>query len=289
MTASTPKSIDGEVLAGYEAGIEKGRLRTDLGHIEFDRTMEILREFLPPAPAVVCDIGGAYGEYAWPLAALGYETHLFDLSPANIRMSAELAAEWPGVALAAAETADARSIGRPDGFADAILFMGPMYHITERHERQAALAECRRLLKPGGRLFTGAISRYATALWATTVFGAKNDLLAEPAFQGMIEREIATGHHIRPEDSAYHGIGRSYFHLPRELAEELAEAGFSGNDVRGILGGGWLAPDLDGVWQDPVRRGAVMRIVRLMEKEESLLGLSTHLLAISEKPGRGNG
>ena len=90
------KTIDTAVLAGYNAGIERDRLKTGIGLIEFERTKEILRELLPKPPAVIYDIGGAYGEYAWWLASLGYEVHLFDLSETNIAMSAELAAEYPG-------------------------------------------------------------------------------------------------------------------------------------------------------------------------------------------------
>ena len=56
----------------------------------------------------------------------------------------------------------------PGASADAILFMGPMYHIVEYEERLRAIRECSRLLKPGGKLFTAAITRYATILWATT-------------------------------------------------------------------------------------------------------------------------
>ena len=82
------KTIDKDVLAGYNAGVEKGRLHTDLGLIEFERTKELLLETLPPAPAVIYDIGGGYGEYAWWLASLGYRVHLFDLSETNIRLSA---------------------------------------------------------------------------------------------------------------------------------------------------------------------------------------------------------
>lgn len=74
------KTIDKTVLAGYNAGIEKDRLRTGMGIIEFERTKEILVEKLPKAPAVIYDIGGGYGEYAWWLASLGYEVHLFDIS-----------------------------------------------------------------------------------------------------------------------------------------------------------------------------------------------------------------
>ena len=54
------KTIDNTVLAGYNAGIERDRLRTGIGLIEFERTKEILLEKLPKPPAVIYDIGGGY-------------------------------------------------------------------------------------------------------------------------------------------------------------------------------------------------------------------------------------
>ncbi|MBQ1349182.1 MAG: hypothetical protein IIY61_00830, partial [Ruminococcus sp.] len=89
------KAIDKSVPAYYAAGREYHRLRENIGLIEFERTKEIILENLPKPPAVIYDIGGAYGEYSWWLAHLGYEVHLFDLSETNIRMSAELAEEYP--------------------------------------------------------------------------------------------------------------------------------------------------------------------------------------------------
>lgn len=115
----------------HDAGIERERLRTGIGIIEFERTKEILLEKLPKPPAVIYDIGGACGEYSWWLASMGCEVHLFDLSENNISMSAELAAEYPGVKLASAIVCDARSLPRPDKSADEILLMGPLYSITE--------------------------------------------------------------------------------------------------------------------------------------------------------------
>lgn len=277
------KSIDADVLAGYNRGVERGRLKRGLGLVEEARTRELLCQLLPPPPAVVYDIGGGYGEYAWFLADKGYQVHLFDLAQGNIAMSGELAADYPGRALAAAQVCDARSVPRADGSCDALLMMGPLYHIVDPAERAAALAEARRLLRPGGRLFAAAITRYATALWAATVFGRDNELLSEAAFCKMVAHELATGDHIRPADSAYHGMGRSYFHLPGEFCAELEAAGFGAVDLRGVVGPGWLAPCLDDRWDDPAYREGVLRLVRLLEKEDSLMGLSTHLLAICEK------
>jgi hypothetical protein len=39
-----------EVLDFYNSGIEKGRLHTNIGLIEFARTKEILMDLLPPPP-----------------------------------------------------------------------------------------------------------------------------------------------------------------------------------------------------------------------------------------------
>lgn len=69
------KTIDKTVLARYNAGIEKNRLRTGIGIIEFERTKEILLENLPKPPAGIYDIGGGYGEYSWWLASLGYKEY----------------------------------------------------------------------------------------------------------------------------------------------------------------------------------------------------------------------
>ena len=277
------KTIDEHVLAGYNAGIERDRLHTDLGLIEFARTKELLRENLPQPPAVVYDIGGGYGEYSWWLASLGYEVHLFDISKTNIAMSEELSSSYPGVDLAKREVADARAIARPDGSADAILLMGPLYHIVDRAERILALKESFRLLKKSGVLFTAAITPYATLLWATTVFGARNRLLEEDAFMSMIARELDDGEHIRPANSGYNGMGRSHFHSAHELKAELSEGGFHSHTVHGVVGCAWLAPDIDELWKQPSSREALMNTVRLLDTGEDIIGLSTHLLAVSHK------
>ena len=46
---------------------------------------------MPSAPAVVLDIGGAAGAYAFPLADQGYEVHLIDPVPLHIEQAQEYA------------------------------------------------------------------------------------------------------------------------------------------------------------------------------------------------------
>ena len=112
---------------------------------------------------MIYDIGGAYGEYAWWLASLGYTVHLFDLSETHIAMSAELAAEYPGTKLASTRVCDTRAVPMPEKSADAVLLMGPLYSITEYEERILAVKESCRLLKDDGLLFSAAL--HPTACW----------------------------------------------------------------------------------------------------------------------------
>ena len=266
--------MDPKGLASYNAGVEVGRLHHNLGLIEFARTKEILLEELPPAPAVIYDIGGGYGEYAFFLAEQGYEVHLFDLAETHIRMARE--AEHAGM-LAAAEVADACSIPRGKGTADAILLFGPLYHLTERDERARCLAECKRLLKPGGKLFTANITCFATALKYIELYDRRPVLDDEDAYR-MIEATVRTGLHRGNE------IGLVYFHRPNELREEISAAGFADVELRGVIGPAWIIRKLDEVWRDTGKKEAILRVVRLLEKEESLMGFSTHFLSISHRP-----
>ena len=281
------KTIDKGALAFYEAGAEFGRLRNGIGRIEFARTKEILMDTLPEPPAVICDIGGAYGEYAWWLTSLGYEVHLFDLSEKNIAMSSLLREEYPGCSLASSEVADAREVPREDNSADAVLLMGPVYHITDYGERLRAIRESFRVLKTGGKLYCAALTPFSVLLHNITIYepfaeGGRRRL-EEECFLRMVERELKDGCHINPDNKNYAGIASAHFHTAAKLREELMEGGFSSTRVHGIMGGAWLVPDLDSVWEDETTREALMNTVRLIDEHEEIIGLSGHLLAVSEK------
>lgn len=271
----TMKTIDSEVLAGYNSGIEKGRLHRGLGLIEFERTKEILLEELPPPPAVIYDIGGGYGEYSFWLTSLGYEVYLYDIAEENIRMSVDMTKEC-GLVLKESKVADARSIDRADCSADAILLFGPLYHIIEPEERMLCLKECYRLLKPNGLLFTANITRYSTMIKYVADYD-RRPYLDDEDFYKMIENTVITGVHTKKP------MGLAYFHTPKELEKEITTAGFVGVDLRGVIGPCWLIRNLDEAWEDATKRETVMKIVRLLEKEESIMGLSTHFLSISRK------
>ena len=284
------KTIDAAVLAGYNAGIEMNRLRTGIGLIEFERTKEILLEKLPPAPAVIYDIGGAYGEYTWWLSSLGYEVHLFDLSETNIRMSGELAEEYPGIHLNSATVCDARSIPRPDKSADAVLLMGPLYSITEYEERIAAIRESRRLLKDEGILFSAALTPYSVLISRIALYrkddSKKRRELDDPAVIAMIERALDDGCYINPGKAIATGLGSTHLHTAKALREELAHGGFDTLSVHGVMGGAWLAPNLDVLLDNKETRELLMKTVRMLDTHEEIIGLSGHLLAVSRK-GKG--
>lgn len=284
------KTIDAAVLAGYNAGIEKDRLRTGIGLIEFERTKEILLEKLPEPPAVIYDIGGAYGEYSWWLSSLGYEVHLFDLSETNIKMSGELAAEYPGVALKSAMVCDARSIPRPDKSADAILLMGPLYSITEYDERILAVKESCRLLKDDGILFSAALTPYSVLVSRLAVYREddtkKRKELDDPAVISIIERALVDGCYINPERKIANGLGSSHLHTAKALREELSHGGFNTLSVHGVMGGAWLAPNLDELLKNEDTRKLLMKTVRMLDTHEEIIGLSGHLLAVSRKKAK---
>lgn len=279
------KSVDNSALTYYESGKERNRLRTNIGLIEFERTKEILLDNLPKPPAVIYDIGGGYGEYSWWLASLGYEVHLFDLFPKNIEMSKELAYEYPDVKLKSAEVCDAICVPRDDKSADAILLMGPMYHITDYNERVNVIKESRRLLKDDGVLFTAALTPYSVLLDNITKYTPfsedPNRTLEDEDFMEMIERELADGEHINPDKKVYSGLGSAHLHTAKALKNELFAGGFTENVIHGVMGGAWLARDIDELWKNEASRNALMKTVRLLDTHEEVIGLSGHLLSVS--------
>jgi SAM-dependent methyltransferase len=151
--------MDPEVRAFYVDGFredERLRLRAH-GVLERVRTQELLARFLPPAPAAVLDIGGATGVHAQWLAARGYAVHLIDPVEEHVAVAAELAGVTSAVG-------DARDLPQADDSQDAVLLLGPLYHLPERTARLRALREARRVARPGAPVIAAGISRYAALM-----------------------------------------------------------------------------------------------------------------------------
>jgi len=161
-----------EILEFYNAGVEKGRLNTGIGKIEFERTKEIISRYLGEKKQIIFDVGGVTGEYSRWLSGLGHQVHLLELSPNAVEYARELnkSAKQPIFEI---EVANAIALDQPDETADIVLMMGPLYHLAEKSDRIKTLKEAKRVLKKGGILITAAISRYGSTLWGLSVFGKK--------------------------------------------------------------------------------------------------------------------
>lgn len=115
-------STDDEIREHYTRGEERDRLLSPFGQVEFARTCEILTRALPPAPAVVADVGGGPGRYALWLAEQGYTVHHRDLVELHIeQLSADAAVRGLEID---SRIADARDLDLPDASVDAVLLLG---------------------------------------------------------------------------------------------------------------------------------------------------------------------
>jgi SAM-dependent methyltransferase len=270
--------LDPEIAAHYAQGLERDRLTT-WGRLEAERTRELLRRFLPRPPAVILDIGGAEGAYALPLALAGYTVHLVDPMPAHVEAARSASARQPAAPLASVEVGDARRLEAADGSVDAVLLLGPLYHLVEPNERARALAEALRVLRPGGVVLAACISRFAS-----TLAGLREGFISESAFEEVVKGDLRDGVHRNPDVAGRpEWFTLAYFHTPDELRSEVTEAGFAGVQVVSIEGP-YAGPEVDAALDDPRRRAAVLRAIERVEGEPSLLGAGSHLMAIGTRP-----
>jgi ubiquinone/menaquinone biosynthesis C-methylase UbiE len=270
-------SIPPEILAHYAASQEAQRLFQGAGQLERARTQELLLRYLPPPPAVIYDVGGGSGVYALWLARQDYEVHLLDAVPLHVEQAGLASAQQPDYPLASLTVGDARRLGRPDGSVEAVLMLGPLYHLTDRGDRLAALREARRVLRAGGRLLAAGISRFAS------IFdGLFSGNLDDPAFARIVQRDLQEGQHRNPEDHPAY-FTTAFLHHPQALAAEIRAAGLSHETTLAVEGPGWLLPDFEDRWGDPERRSRLLAAVRALEAEPTLLGASAHLLAVAHK------
>jgi ubiquinone/menaquinone biosynthesis C-methylase UbiE len=267
-----------EIVDHYAQADERARLKYAEGRLELVRTQETLRRVLPPPPAVVYDVGGGAGTYATWLARDAYQVHLIDLVPKHIEQ-ARAAARQEGVAIQSLAVGDARSLQVDDEVADALLLLGPLYHLPASEDRVLCWREAQRILRPAGVVIGAIIGRFASML-----DGLRRDLVADPEFEAILMEDLSTGVH-RNTTAKPDYFTTAYLQRHMEAVTECESAGLKVEQVVGLEGPAWLFPDLERRLDDPQACTQLLGLLRLVESEPSLIGVSAHTLVVARKRG----
>jgi SAM-dependent methyltransferase len=265
--------IAAEIRSYYDRGEEDGRLTAEPS-LELIRTQVLLARHLPVPPSRVLDVGGGSGVHAHWLSSRGHQVDLVDPVPLHVEQ-----ARSRGVA---AEVGDARDLEANDDAYDAVLLLGPLYHLTDPAERIRALTEAARVVRPGGVVIAAGISRYASLFE-----GFFHSLIDDAGFTAMMRADLRTGRHRNPENHP----GRfttSYFHSPTELSAEIEAAGLIFEavlPVEGMLG--W-APGIADRLADKTQREMILDLLSEIESDPALLAATSHLLAVARRPSAQN-
>lgn len=206
--------------------------RMDHHKMEFRTTLRAMREFIPPRSTVL-DIGGGPGRYSIELARAGYKVTLLDLSSGNVELAGQRAREM-GVELAELVHGNALDLSRFAGSSfDAVLLMGPLYHLVDPSDRDRAIREALRVLAPRGMFFAAFITRYAVYV---DLLKRDPGLIAQ--YARTYERLMGTGVHIPTEQNP--GFTDAHFIHPMEIEPLMSDHGLT--TLRLALAEGLIAP-----------------------------------------------
>jgi SAM-dependent methyltransferase len=271
-----------EAVRSYYASFgerEWTRLTTPIGEIEFAVNTHALAKHLPP-DARVLDIGGGPGRYALWLAERGHRVTLADLSPELLAVARLKVAESPnGMLVEEIVEADACDLSRWDDHSfDAVLSLGPFYHLPDPVDRERAAGELSRVLRPGGIAFVAFVTRYCF-LRRTMAIPDERHRLTQPEF---VERLLEEGLFVNDIPGRFtHGYGAH----PNEIAPFLQRYGFEMLELLASEGIAWGVQDAlaEMSTEVPDAHQAALDVIISTASDQSILGMSDHLLYVGKK------
>lgn len=267
----------------YYAGIgerEWARLENpNDGAIEFELTCRTLVTYLPPH-ARVLDIGGGPGRYAIWLAKRGHHVSLADLCPEQLSIARTKIVQ-AGVEAMVEEVieADARDLSHwPDNSFDAVLSLGPFYHLPDPNDRNRAAAELHRVLRVGGTAFVALMPRYVF-LRRTLDNPYERHHLAQSDFMNRLLNEGVFTNDVPGRFTNGYGV------LPEEVSPFFEQYGFT---TLALLSAEGIAVNSQQALSElatnnPTLYQAAMDVIMSTAGDPSILGMANHLLYVGRR------
>ena len=258
----------------YDENAAQEWVRLTRHRTEFAVSLRVITECLPVPPCRVLDVGGGPGRYSIALSKLGHSVTILDLSSESLKLAVQNA-ENAGVSLAGAVHANVLHMDEiEDDSFDAVLLMGPLYHLLSEDERMQAVREAMRVLAPGGYLFAAFITRFAPFRQA-----AVNEQMWLVENLEYAHRMLETGLHEKPTMFA-----RAYFIHPDDVIPLMESCGLETQKMVGcegiVAGHEDEVNALEGEAWD-----AWVELNYKLGHEPTLYGASDHLLYVGRNPG----
>ena len=264
-----------DITGYYNSEAANEHTRLECHQLEYDLTWRYLERYLPPQGHLL-EIGAATGRYTLPLARRGYPITAVDLSEMQLeicrqRLAAEGLAER--VRLVIADVRDLQAVAEVDF--DAVLLMGPLYHLVLEADRQLALQNVHERLKPGGVIVSAFISR----------LGILGDLMKNVTAWIEKQDEVRSVMSIGKDPDHYpRGSFRGYFARADEIVPLHEAIGFETLILAGVEPA-ISADDESYNRLEGARRKLWLDLLDEISQEPSILGASRHLLYVGKKPG----
>jgi S-adenosylmethionine-dependent methyltransferase len=257
----------------YDQDVEDEDMRLEQHQLEYDLTWRYLTRYLPPTGSIL-EIGAATGRYTLALCKRGYRVTAVDLSAAllercKLRLQSEQLHEQAQFVVA-----DARDLHAvPATPFDAVLLMGPLYHLIYEEDRRQSLLQAVDRLRSGGPLFSAHLSRP----------GVLGDLLRKmPAWIERREEVRALLDLGRRPDDQPRGGFRGYFARVAEISPLHEELGIQTIVLAGVEPA-ISADDESYNRLQGSRRDLWLDLLEEVSADETTLGASRHLLYVGRK------
>lgn len=246
--------------------------RLDENEFEIPLTLKYIERYVKPG-AKILDIACGTGNYAEILLKKGYVLGLNDLSEKNIKLTRKKIKNNANVLHVSVSDALNADIWQKEKW-DAVLILGPLYHLTKKNNRLKILEMAKKNVKKNGYIYSAFMSRTAAML-----YGLKNNPQGIEEKQGVFSLwETGTDKNF-VEGTEW--FTHAYFSFPEEINPLISEAGLKPLHLIGIEG---IFGENMQLYQnlDPTIKKKWFNFISTHCEDKHMLNHSKHYLSVSK-------